>query len=228
VYKITSGPKSKIPTNSSFQKLIHHCRNPLTSVRQQFFISVAEILQPFLKKFQTNKPIILYLAEELYTLLKTFLERFIKPAVLEKATSQTKLANVDIMVPENIVHAKQVVIGLGTNALLKEAEKDMKVSELQVMSFMKECVLFLQKVASKLIERSPLKYPIVRYLKSLKPTHMAMKPEEAKDNFSKLLEKLKECKVQDGKTCDAALHQCKKCFFRNPRCEKRRVQCILS
>jgi len=72
------------------------------------------------------------------------------------------------------------------------------------------CVLFLQKVASKLIERSPLKYPIVRYLKSLKPTHMAMKPEEAKDNFSKLLEKLEECKVQDGKTCDAALHQYKK------------------
>jgi len=138
-----------------------------------------------MKEFQTNKPMIPYLAEELYTLLKTILERFIKPPVLEKATSRTKLANVDIMAPENVVHAKQVVIGIATNALLKEAENDMKVSELQVMSFKKECVLFLQKVASKLIERSLLKYPIVRYLKSLKPTHMAIKPEEAKDNFSK-------------------------------------------
>jgi len=137
VNKITSGPKSKIPAISSFQKLIHHCRNPLTSVRLQFFISVAEILQLFLKKFQTNTPIIAYLAEELYTLLKTILERFIKQAVLEKATSQTKLANVDIMAPENVVHAKQVVIGFATNALLNKAEKDMKVSELQVMSGIK-------------------------------------------------------------------------------------------
>ena len=41
------------------------------------------------------------------------------------------------MAPENVVHAKQVVIGFATNALLNKAEKDMKVSELQVMSGIK-------------------------------------------------------------------------------------------
>ena len=87
-------------------------------------------------------------------------------------------------------------------------------------------------MVSKLIERSPLKYHIyfviVRHLKSLKSTHIAMKPEEAKYNFSKLLEKLKECKVQDGKTCDAALHQYKKWLSKIQDVRKKRVQCILS
>jgi len=42
------------------------------------------------------------------------------------------------MAPENVVHAKQVVIGFATNALLKEAEKDMKVSKLHVFSLPSE------------------------------------------------------------------------------------------
>lgn len=57
VRNVIQGPKSKIPTNQSFRNLKEFTQDPLVPAKLQFFISVARVLQPFLKKFQTDKPI---------------------------------------------------------------------------------------------------------------------------------------------------------------------------
>jgi Zn ribbon nucleic-acid-binding protein len=104
---------------------------------------VAETLQPFLKKFQGDNPLLPFLAEELYSLLKLVLERFIKPEVLNKANTKAKLANIDMMAAENVVHRKCVELGFATLQHLRKAEREKTVSDLQVLTFRKECPLFL-------------------------------------------------------------------------------------
>lgn len=109
VKKVSSGPKSKVPSVSLFQKLIKHAQDPLTVAKLHFFINVAEVLQPFLKKFQSDNPSLPFIAEELYSLQKVILQRFIRPRVLEKANINAKLAAIDVMATENLVHPKQLI-----------------------------------------------------------------------------------------------------------------------
>jgi hypothetical protein len=183
VKKVSSGPRSKVPAVSSFQKLIMHVQEPLNVAKLQFFINVAEGLQVFLKKFHGDNPLLPFLAEELYSLLKVLLQHFIRPEVLEKVNTKTKLAAIDVMVTENVVHPKHVDLDFATMQHIRKAEKDKSASELQILTFRKECIMFLQKLCSKLMERSPLKHSCVRYLMSLNPNEMAKRPDSAKQMF---------------------------------------------
>ena len=88
-----SGPKSQIPVIRSFQNLKEHVLDPLSTAELQFFITIAKVLTPFLKKFQSEEPKLPFMAEELYTILWTLLEKFIKKSVLEEATTAAKLSN---------------------------------------------------------------------------------------------------------------------------------------
>jgi len=210
VKKVSSGPKSKVPAVSFIQKLISHVQDPLSVAKLQFFINVAEVLQPFLKQFQNDNPLLPFSAEELYSLLTVLLQRLIRPGVLEKANTKTKLTAIDVMATENVVHPKHVDLGFATMQHLRKAEKDKSISDLQVLTFRKECILFLQKVCSKLMERSPLKYPCVRYIVSLNPNEIAKKPESAKQMFQKLLQYLLDNKQLNTRTCDSVLDQYRK------------------
>lgn len=60
-----SGPKSKIPVIRSFQNLKEHILDPLSTAKLQFFITIAKVLTPFLKKFQSEEPMLPFMAEEL-------------------------------------------------------------------------------------------------------------------------------------------------------------------
>lgn len=209
VKKTVAGPKSKVPAIQSFQNLRDHVQDPLIIAKLQFFISIAKILQPFLKKFQTDAPMLPFLAQELHTILQTVLAKFIKPAVMEEATTVAKVANIDVTKKENVVAPKKVDIGFASKMAVQKAKESKTVSPLQILEFQNECVEFLQKLASKLLERCPLQYPVVRYLVSLDPAFIANKPDTAISYFSSLLQKLISCKIREPDACDIILQQYK-------------------
>ena len=97
-----SGPKSKIPVIRSFQNVKEHVLDPLSTAKLQFFITIAKVLTPFLKKFQSEEPMLPFVAEELYTILWTLLGKFIKKSVLDEATTATKLSKIDVLSKENM------------------------------------------------------------------------------------------------------------------------------
>ena len=99
-----SGPKSKIPVIRSFQNLKEHVLDPLSTAKLQFFITIAKVLTPFLKKFQSEEPMLPFMAEELYTILWTLLEKFIKKSVLEEATTAAKLSKIDVLIRKKIYY----------------------------------------------------------------------------------------------------------------------------
>ena len=128
-----SGPKSKIPVIRSFQNLKEHVLDPLSTAKLQFFITIAKVLTPFLKKVQSEEPVLPFMAEELYTILWTLLEKFIKKSVLEEATTAAKLSKIDVLKKENILSPKKVDVGFACKILLQEAQAKKKASPLQVL-----------------------------------------------------------------------------------------------
>ena len=65
---------------------------------------------------------------------------------MEKVTSMAKLAKVDVMEKENLLHAKEVDIGFAARKLITDLKKKKKVSERQIFEYQNECQVFLQSL----------------------------------------------------------------------------------
>ena len=146
-----------------------------------------------------------FLAEYLYDILCTILDKFIKKSVMEKVTSIAKLAKVDVMEKENLLHAKEVDIGFAARKLITYLQKKKKVGERQILEYQNECQVFLESLTVKLLERCPLQYPVVRNIVCLDPKYMAAHPDQAMDKMRQLLMNLK----QSADDCDTILRQYK-------------------
>ena len=105
----------------------------LLKAKHHFWISVAQDFQPFLEIYQSEKPLIPFLASDLEKLVRSVMARFVKSDVLSSAT-------------------------------ISQAEKH----EFQV-----NCKEFLVHTTEKLLEKSPLKFPVVKFLRCLDPQVMA-------------------------------------------------------
>ena len=154
----------KAPQTTSYAIIKEACEDPLTMTKLEFFISMAKQLQPFLLKFQTNDPIAPFLGQSLKDLLLTLMGHFIKKDVLEQTDSYPKLTAIDPCDKKKQVHCKYVEVGFAARQSLKSVTDNKTISELAVMTFKIECVQLLSAMTAKLIERCPLKYPLVTYL----------------------------------------------------------------
>ena len=179
IAQICAGPKSKIPKSHSFTSLQGVTQDLLVLAKLQFFCTIAKVLHPFLEVFQRERPMLPFMAEYLYDILCTILDKFIKKSVMEKVTSMAKLAKVDVMEKENLLHAKEVDIGFTTRKLITDLQKKKKVNERQIFEYQNDCQVFLQSLTVKLLERCPLQYPVVRNIVCLDPKYMAAHPDQA-------------------------------------------------
>ena len=176
----------KAPQTASYATIKEACEYPLTVTKLEFFISVAKQVQPFL--FQADAPMAPFLGQSLKDLLLTLMGRFIKKDVLEQANSCPKLAAIDPCDKKNQVHCKHVEFGFAARRSLKSVTDNKTISELAVLTFKTECVQLLSAMTAKLIERCPLKYPLVTYLSSLNPPKMISSASHVTAKFEKILQ----------------------------------------
>ena len=148
-----------------------------------------------------------FMSEDLTKMLKALMTKFVKQSVLESASSAGSLAGIYLDKAENLIRMKKVDVGFAVKAMLENLEKDSKITQLQLLGFFTECQRFLKTTTTKLLERCPLKYPIVRNLTALDPRHLASHPQSASSKFEKLLKKLMACKRLTPSQCDVAMEQ---------------------
>ena len=203
VYFIASGPKKNIPKCASFKTVSVAVNEPLTCARLQLFINTSKVVEPFLRKFQTNKPMAPFLAEDIYKILKDLMERFIKEEMLSNSISS--LIEVDVENTKNHVENKKVKIGYAAKTCLSK-EKTGEIKEAEFKSQSLDC---FKSIVLKLKERSPIKYKFVLYLRSLKPQYIINHPHATVSNFEKLLDSLIEFKFLNATECDTLLKQYK-------------------
>lgn len=145
-----------VQINKSFESVEKACTDPMFLVKANIVLPVAQECQPFLIKYQTDKPTLPFQADDLFTTLMHFLQRFVKVDVLKRMKTAVKLFSKDFKDRSN---ASLINIGFVADKQLSELRVRKKVSELDVLTVRKETKEFL---VTNLLEKCPLKYTLVR------------------------------------------------------------------
>lgn len=190
VNETLKGPKGKVPKIQSFNTVQASTQDPFITAKLQFFVTQANMLQPYLQKHQTDDPMAVFMAQDLAYIVRSAMSKFVKKDVIDTASSSAKLVNIKLEKEDNLLPPKDADVGFAVKAITEKLQKDRKVSQLQIRSFFSECRTFLKAATAKILERCPLKYQLVRSLSALDPRHMALQPDDATRKFERLLAKL--------------------------------------
>lgn len=148
-----------------------------------------------------------FISNELQKILQNLLGRFIKKSVLDTRN----VVKVDVKKKENIVKADRVNIGFAAKQAIEKVVRDKQASQLQVFEFYQECIVFLQHLTEKLLERGPLKYDtvLVRSMDTINPKFIASHPEKSHEKMEIILKKLLNTKWLSPGRCDDVLQEFK-------------------
>ena len=107
--KQVSKPKCK-----SFTVAKDNVANEMVVPMTQFYITLAQEIYPFLERYQCDKPMIPFLGQDLFNLLRALMQRFLKSDIMSSLTSQYKVVTFDIKNESNYCTAKKVSMGRAT------------------------------------------------------------------------------------------------------------------
>ena len=200
------------PGNKLFQVIKEAVDDKLILAKLQYFKCIASQLQPFLTNYQTDKPIVCFLATDLSTVLRDLMRRFIKDDVLSKTTKVEKLMLVDVEDKSNHKSYKKIDVGFFTENALKDAcakaqKEGSSISDKQLMAFRLECKSFLIAILKKLVLKCPLSYSLVRNMVALDPREMATNPNSCREKFKKIQTVLINSNKVRDENCDNVLQQ---------------------
>ena len=168
---------------------------------------IAKEIQPFLTKYQADKPLLHFFATEMKNLVKELMQKFIKPDLLSDATSVVKLLKIEYEKFPNHVDLSKVKTGFAAERILCELKGSKKLSERQVFEFRMSCKAFLIKMVNKILDKSPLTYPLVRYMNFLDPRIFIAKKETSAEKLTRILRIMSEAgRITDSK-CDKVMKQ---------------------
>ena len=128
------------------------------------------------------------LYSQLRELIRSLLEKFVQPHVLESNASPYKLINLDLEKQENLLPIESISAGFGAKSVLRNITTAEKAMEHQ---FRKDVQIYLISLVQKIFQGCPFKYKLTRAISSLPPTDISvMKSEVLKKSFNSLVLKL--------------------------------------
>lgn len=157
--------QKEVTEKESCKNLDEMMKDKLLLAKLHFFLSVAELLQPFLVGYQAADPKAVFLYDDLFLVLRQIMEHYIEASEMEKCTTLAaclKLARQ----PVGLKLPSRTDIGTAAKNALGG------VAEQSKLGFRNECQEFLKKIALKIAERSPLKYKLMRGLSALSPLNI--------------------------------------------------------
>ena len=126
ITEILKKPKSQVPTSSSFSNVKIYCLEQINNCKN-FFMSIAAAMRPYLQTFQSDGPLLPFIASELETLLQTLMGKFMKRAVLEGTNSAYKIAKLSMLDSAAHVAPSGVDIGFAAKTTVGNVYKEKKI-----------------------------------------------------------------------------------------------------
>ena len=194
----------KKPSCKSYNCIKNNLNDILLSVKLKVFHSIAKVLHPFLTKYQTDKPMLFFLSEDLKKCVNLLLQRFVLPNNLNAANTWQKILSLDISNPKIHKQAESIDLGFSAEKEVQSLNVSKKISDHQVFDLRMGCKKFLIKVTMKLLEKSPVRYSIVRNLSCLDPRNMSDK-KKCLNKMKHILNSLVEAKHVDETVCEEVL-----------------------
>lgn len=188
IKKYIDGVKNKpLQQSKSFVQVSDFVKHDILLAKLHFMLTVTTELEPFLRMFQSNKPLLPFLYMELMNMLKNIMQRFIIGKVMDLAITNTELMQVDIRNKENYIAINKIDVGFSARAQLPGK------NERDVLSFLRDCRNFLIVLCERLNLKSPLRKKIVKGFSCLSPDIM-LSAELKKSRIQILLSELLRCK----------------------------------
>ena len=165
--------KSKQPgrgdPNKSYQVLLSKCKDQLITVKFQFFEEIAAKMNIFLKRFQTDAPMVSFLVDTLDQLIRYMCSKFVLN-VLEKAKMTASFIKLSML--DRNIQKVTTEVSFGLKSHLKDLKKENKVKESEVHLFLQELKQFLA-TCNHLLTKSPINSHFARYCRCLNPVYIA-------------------------------------------------------
>ena len=137
--------KVKRPSSKRHVNVIKAVDDDLTVSNLSFFSYVASLMEPYLRKYQCDKPMIVFMFKDLKKIFLSLLRIMVKDSVITGKTVQ-QLREIDLDEDENLLPLKDMNLGFGTEALLKELLKKDVITAKQVKDFREEDYILANKI----------------------------------------------------------------------------------
>lgn len=193
--------------NKSYPRLKAAKSDPLLKIKMKFFASLADTLNGFLVKFQTNNPMVPFLAQSLEEIIRSFASCFILKETLTNANTCLRLSKINFGDVNLQKPAADVDPGIGIKLELSALRKSGAITANQVLNFKRDVTKFLLKMCCHLVEKSPVKVAFVRNTRCFIPALLIESPETSEARYKRVLESLVACQHISGKFADEAKNQ---------------------
>ena len=190
--------KCSDPKTKSFSAVKQWAMDPLGNAKMAAFVYVASPIEIFLKRYQTDEPIIPYLAEDLTKMMRTLMSRIVKPDVMKSADNSTKLFKIDLSKSESMLPLKKIDFGFVADSELQLRPG----SELARREFREKGREFIVTIIGRLKVKSPLQYSLVRDISCLTPEALSANPDGQMIKFRRVVRILKEANHVKLADCD--------------------------
>ena len=111
------------PKTKSWSVVSKCCDDLLFIAKVHAFRAVAEDVTPFLRKYQSDLPLLPFLGDDLASLIRTLLRRFVKVDVLAKATTTTKLVQLPFTDTAIHVDSSKIDVRFASSKILSSLKK---------------------------------------------------------------------------------------------------------
>ena len=195
-------PSKRPKDNISYNNLVKYHTNPLIPVYLHLFRDVAARLNVFLVKFQTDSPMVPFLSEEMAGILRWVMRFYIQKSALQTANTPYKLHKLDV----NNTDKQRLKTDI---KLTTSGTEELKKVPTHLHQGLKDSwVIFLKKMVTKIQERSPIGYKLVRVAAALDPQKMAsIDPETLQCMFDSIVSIMYSSKRITAKQGDRAKEQ---------------------
>nr|XP_042895472.1 uncharacterized protein LOC110282235 [Parasteatoda tepidariorum] len=210
--------EKKIYVGSKNFSVLSECiKDSFFAAKLAFFQSLAAFIETFLTEFQSDAPLAPLLFSNLTSVLRSFLDKFVKPDILVENSS--KLGKIDLSLADNLLPINEVALSF---AVKDEIRKIKDSSPSEEFSFRKECAIAYKKFCEKILERSPFKFQLTRGLSCLDPG-VILNTAIAEKRLSSCLSMLVSSNWISGIKADS-VKDSYKTFIRNPLVKKEMEQ----
>ena len=193
------------PHTKSFDTVKSGCQDLLAEAKLNFALTLAKQVQTFLTKYQSDSPLLPFLVSDLLEMLKSIVSKFLTAEFAAQLKTCTQLSKVDL---RDRSHHKQVDLGFSAEMYLQSAEfRKMKISDKDVLGIRISAKAALITFTEKVLEKSPMRYPLARSISCLDPHFIAQSPDACKTLLTRMLKSLVDAKRLQGSVCDEILQQ---------------------
>lgn len=204
-------PKSKRPSSKSYFAVKDAVDDPLIQAKLQCFSYVAGIVEPFLRLYQTDNPMIPYMYFDLKSLVKQLLEMIVDLKVIEDCKSGKQLKDLDLLDETIFLPLNKMSVGFAAEQVIQNLKRSDIVGNFQIKEFYCAAKRFIIEMLSKLFERSPLGSSFILKAASIfDPSILIQLPKEkSQSRWKDLMKCLLSLDILAPQQCDRATAQFK-------------------